>query len=79
MELFAEFKQYMVEKCGKGGRQVDNITKSQAVGLRSLKKRVKEGELVVIPTDKSGSLAVMTALAYTNSGLKHTSKDMEVG
>ena len=28
--------------------------------MRSLRKRVKDGEVVVVPTDKSGTFAVLT-------------------
>ena len=79
MELLTLFRQYTSEKCGKNGNQKGNLTKLQAEGLKSLKKRVKEGELVVIPTDKSGNLAVMTRKTYVESGMSHTRKDRGVG
>ena len=37
--------------------------------------RVKNGELVVLPTDKTGLCAVMTRETYTECGLKHTEGD----
>ena len=48
-------------------------------GMRSLKKRVKDGEVVVVPTDKSGTFAVMTRSAYFEAGLSHMKNDKEVG
>ena len=47
--------------------------------MKSLKKRIKEGELVVLPTDKSGNLAVMTRQTYQAAGEKHVKSDVEVG
>ena len=79
MEMKGSFSNYVGRNCGKGGRQNSNLTTSQCRGLKSLKKRAKEGDLVIVPTDKSGNLAVMTRLAYIHSGMKHTLKDREVG
>ena len=39
---------------------------------------MKDGELVVIPTDKSGNLAIMSQDTYKRAGMKHTMEDMEV-
>ena len=76
--MMAQFKQYTSENCGEGGVQKSNLTPSQARGLKSLRKRVKEGELVVIPTDKSGNLAVLSRSTYLKAGLSHTKNDKEV-
>ena len=35
--------------------------------------------MVVLPTDKSGNLALMTTATHLESGLKHTAQDIEVG
>ena len=79
LEFKSLFKNYVSKNCGKGGKQASNLTKSQISGLQSLRKRVKDGELVIIPTDKSGNLAIMTRATYLQAGLKHTYKDREVG
>ena len=55
------------------------MTRAEDRGLQMLKKRVKEGELNIIPTDKSGNLAVMGRETFVEAGMKHTTKDMEVG
>ena len=47
-------------------------------GLESVKKRRKSGELVILPTDKSGRFCVMTLETYLKAGLVHTTKDREV-
>ena len=78
LELSTVFRGYAEEHCDKEGKQELNLTKSQRDGLKSLKKRMKDGELVVIPTDKSGNLAVMSQDTYRRAGMKHTVEDMEV-
>ena len=79
LELRGAFNNYVSRNCGKGGAQTINLSPSQARGLKSLKKRVKEGDLVIIPTDKSGNLAIMSRQSYLEAGLKHTLGDREVG
>ena len=79
LELRGVFKNYVGKNCKKGGVQVSNLTPSQARGLKSLRRRFKEGDLVIIPTDKSGNLAIMSRSSYLEAGLKHTLGDKEVG
>ena len=52
MEMLTLFRQYTSDKCDEGGKQESNLNRSQQEGLRSLKRRVREGELVVIPTGR---------------------------
>ena len=73
------FRNYVGNFCKEGGKQTSNLSASQARGLKSLKKRVADGEVVIVPTDKSGRLAIMTRAAYMEAGLKHTLKDKLVG
>ena len=79
IELMGEFRQFVSEKCGKNGRQPSNLTKAQLNGLKTLKARIENAELVVIPTDKTGNFAVLTRETYEMAGLKHTRGDEEVG
>ena len=79
VETMALVRNYIEEKCNKKGQQKMNLTASEARGLRSLKTRVKEGEIVVLPTDKTGKFAVMSRDYYEKSGLSHTQNDEEVG
>ena len=72
------FKQYMREKCDDEGRQESNISKEELRGLKTLKKRVKNEEIVVLPTDKSGRFGVMSMENYMRAGSKHTGKDEKV-
>ena len=78
MELKTVFKNYVSRFCKEGGVQVSNLTPNQHRGLKSLKKRVSEGDLVILPTDKTGRLAVMSSHTYKEAGLKHTRGDKEV-
>ena len=47
-------------------------------GLKSLKKRVAEGEIVVCQTDKSGRFCVLTREQYLQAGEVHTIKDRKI-
>ena len=58
VKLRSLFNYYVRKNFGKGGRQKCNITESQEAGLTSLRRRVKEGELIIMTTDKSGNLAL---------------------
>ena len=79
VESMAIFKQFIEEKCGKNGRQKSNLSKSQIKGMVSLKTRIKNGEIVVIPTDKTGKFTVMSRASYEQAGLAHTRGDTEAG
>ena len=57
--------------------EIDNLSDSEKKGLKSLKKRVREGELVITTTDKSGRMAVLSREQYIEAGEEHTSKDMQ--
>ena len=41
-----------------------------------LQKRIRNNELVVTPTDKSGRFSVMTHQQYIEAGREHTNKDI---
>ena len=56
-------------------RKVSNSSKSEIEGLESLTKRVKEGEITISMTDKSGRMAVVTRKQYLECGYMHTMKD----
>ena len=79
IELMGAFKNYMEEKCDKRGGQKSNLGASEKRGLKSLKKRVEDGELVVLTTDKTGNFSVLGRDRYLEAGLSHTGGDKEVG
>ena len=78
-EWFKIFQNYKNEACGENGQLPSNLTPAQRRGMKKLKKRVDDGEIVVCQTDKSGKLAVMSMELYLQAGLVHTKKDKEVG
>ena len=55
-----------------------NLTKSELRGLRSLKKRVQNGDLCIAQSDKSSRLCVLSRKQYLESGATHTDKDREI-
>ena len=73
------FSDYLRDNCSEKGEQKSNLTFSQRNGLRKLKKRIQDGELLVMLTDKSGKLAVADVQSYIEMGSVHTSKAREVG
>ena len=52
-----------------------NLTKQQHAGLKKLDKRIKNNEIVVFQTDKSGRFAVDTPANYLQAGEQHTAND----
>ena len=53
-------------------------TKALNQGLKKLEKRVKEGEIVIVQTDKSGKLAAMDLETYEKMGAEHVKGDIRV-
>ena len=56
----------------------DNLTREEWLGLKSLRKKVKEGIIVITETDKSKRFCILTPEQYINSGEEHTKKDKKV-
>ena len=54
-----------------------NLTRNEIKAMKTLKDRIKEGELIVSQTDKSSRFAVLSKQQYLESGKVHTSKDKE--
>ena len=55
-----------------------NLTEKEARGKQKLQKRIRNGEIVIYPTDKSGKLVACLPSTYLKAGLVHTSKDEQV-
>ena len=47
--------------------------------MKTIKKRVAEGDLVILPTDKSGRFGVMSMATFIKAGIVHVGDDEEVG
>ena len=72
-------KAYITSRCdSKGNIRDGNMTKDEAEGIRSIKKRVKEEEIVCIQTDKSKRLAVNTKQNYLERLYAHAEGDKAV-
>ena len=53
----------------------DNLTKSERRGINKLKKRVDAQEVVILQTDKSGKLCMMSLEMYLRIGEPHVKND----
>ena len=71
-------REYIKEKCNEDGEQVQNLSKGAQRGIKSLKKRIREGELVVLETDKSNRFCVTTIDNYRSMGEVHTKNDRKI-
>ena len=69
------YDQYRQEFCGKNGDQKSNLTEQEQKGLKKLQKMMKEENLVVLKTDKSGKFATTNLETYIKMGQEHTDKD----
>ena len=60
------------------GSQKSNLTRQEQIGLKKIRKRVKDGEILVLKTDKSGKLAVIKRDNYLKMGLQKCMKDRKI-
>ena len=79
MELLHQYQLWVSANCSCDGDQKSNLSSEETRGLNSLRKRVREGDIVVLPTDKSGRFAIMSFQTYLEAGAVHTDGDREVG
>ena len=56
-----------------------NLTSEELSGLSTLRKRIKDGSIVICETDKSKRFAALSPSQYIQSGEVHTQKDIEIG
>ena len=54
-----------------------NLTMSEKKGIQKLRKRIKEEEIVVLKTDKSGKLVVANKENYLKMGMSKIKEDRE--
>ena len=65
-----------IKKLGEGAEKgKDNLTLGENRGLKSLKKRVDEGEITICQTDKSCRFCVLTREQYMEAGMEHVKND----
>ena len=68
-----------IKELGKGAELgMDNITEKERKALKSLKKKVAEGILIICQTDKSGRFCVLSREQYLKAGATHTDKDRKI-
>ena len=73
--LMKTTKNFKLENCNKRSEQKPNMTKTEAAGLKSLKKRIDNEEIIILRTDKSSKLAATDPETYLEMGKKHTKND----
>ena len=54
------------------------LSKEENQGLKSLNKRSKDGEIVVVETGKSGKFTLMSQDRHNEAGDEHAKKDNEI-
>ena len=55
-----------------------NLTADEISGLKSLKRKIKNGSIFLCETDKSKRFAVLSKSQYIASGKVHTDKDIKI-
>ena len=71
-KIFREVKRKITNE---KGEQKPNLTETAIKGLKSIKKRIKDEEIIVLKTDKSGKFAITDRENYIEMGKVHTGKD----
>ena len=84
LEMRRQAASKVYDECNKllddGAEKVgmDKLTAGEKKGLKSLKKQVKDGSIIICQTDKSGHFCVMTSEQYRLAGHEHTAKDRRI-
>ena len=73
------YEGYRKDECNKKGEVRGNLTEEEKDGLQKLQKRIKNKEIVILKTDKSSKLCVVSREEYIRMGEEHTRKDEEIG
>ena len=78
-KLLETAREYKAEKCDrKGNFKHHNLNNQDAEALKELKKEVRDKNIVVFSTDKSGKFAVDTPDNYREAVMRHTERDNEI-
>ena len=72
------FMEYWREKT-KNGEQTLNLSDIEIRGLRSILKRLRDSEIIIMKTDKSGKFCIVSIEDYLRMGQDHVSKDKDIG
>ena len=71
-------RKYISENCTEDGSQLWDISSQQKAGLISLKRRIREEDLVAMELDKSKRMTLMMKQNYVDSALPLIAEDMVI-
>ena len=75
-QLMSTFNTFTASHCDAKGKQISSsLSRTQQVGLASLKARSKAGDLFILEMDKTNKFAAVDRESYLLMGQKHTTKD----
>ena len=77
-DLHSKILREHLEKLTEKGEQISNLTEIEIRGLRSILKRIRDGELLVIKTDKSGRFCIVSVADYLQMGEVHIQQDKKI-
>ena len=69
------YNKYREEVCNKRGEVKGNLTEEEKDGLRSLQKRMREKEIILMKSEK---LFITTREEYMKMGEEHTQRDEKI-
>ena len=64
--------------CNDKGEQKTNLKTNEARGLRKLRKRIKNKEILAVKTDKSGKITVIGRDLYEKLGKENCRQDRQI-
>ena len=77
--LLDTVSKYQNQYCNKSGKiKNQNISKSEENTIKEVKENIKNKDIVVFTTDKSGRFTVDTPKNYTEAVMKHTRNDVQI-
>ena len=77
-KMLQKVKEYVRTKCDERGFPQSNLSKEERSGMKEIKNKIDQKELVCFKTDKSGKLTVDTAENYTKAIKVHTENDTKI-
>jgi hypothetical protein len=64
--------------CNQKDEQRSNLSERENEGLRSLRKKIAEKNIIVMKTDKSSRFVITNEEEYKRMGRSHTDKDRKI-
>lgn len=74
-EVLELVRKYALENCSSEGKQELNISRKEAEGIKTLKKRCDREDLVIMETEKSKRMSIMTKSNYVDVTEPHFLED----